>query len=192
VVSGVPSNPLQETPPEQLQQQFPPQIFSQPAAPPPVWSQPEQSPVALELRILQQRLDAVVKYIQSTVDFYIKQFSARIMVLEKTCAQLGAFQLRTAGIANLSRPDEGVPVDQIFTTNPNAGAPLGQGPYPTLRGNALDTGIAPTKAMVDAQANMTILEGVPVPGAQVAHPAYHDPNAPAYGFGWNQPRPPRR
>jgi len=151
--------------------------------------QPVATPVETESAAVTRRMDDVVKYLQGTVDFYIKQFGARIFVLEKAVAQLSAGQLRAAGMPNLLRPDEGVPIDQTFTTNPAAG--LGQGPHPQI-GNSLDTGIAPTKEMVDAQAHMTIIEGVPVPNAKVAGPAGYDPNVPAYGYGWNTPRPPRK
>jgi hypothetical protein len=133
---------------------------------------------------LDKRLDDVVKYIQQTVDFYIKQFAARITVLERTCAALSSVKLRSEGVS-LARPDQGVPVEQTFTTNPNP-------QFFPPRGNSLDTGIAPTKEMVDAQANMTIIEGVPVPGAELARPAEYIPDQPSFGFGWNQPRPQRK
>jgi hypothetical protein len=125
-----------------------------------------------------KRLEEVVRYIQGTVDFYIKQFAERIAALE-------ASYMRHAGLSSLARPDQGVPVDQTYTTNPNTGV-TSMGRHP------LDTGIAPTKAQVDAQANMAIIEGVPVPGTQLAGPAKYNPDAPAFGFGWNTPRPPRK
>jgi hypothetical protein len=134
-----------------------------------------------DLASVNTRVQDVIQYLQSTVDFYIKQFASRIGLLERTVAALSAQQLRLAGMASQTRPAAGVPVDQVFTTNPTVGI-----------GNALDTGVAPTKEQVEAQANMTIIEGVPVPNAQLAHPAEYDPNAPAFGYGWNQPRPPRK
>jgi|SRR5215831_2960215 len=167
--------------------------FMQESVQPPL--PPEPPPTVLELGLVQQRLNEVAKYIQGTIDFYIRQYGSRITMLEKQYQMLSQAAMRSAGLGNVSlaRPDTGVPVDQWFTTNPNAGAPLGAGPYAQPRmGNALDTGIAPTREMVEAQANMTTLEGVPVPNAQQAHPAFYDPNAKPFGFGWNVPRPPRR
>jgi hypothetical protein len=130
-----------------------------------------------------RRVEEIVRYIQGTVDVYIKQFNHRIDLLEKHVAFLRANQMRAAvGSGSLTRPDETVPVEQVFTTNPNTGF---GGPI----GNALDTGIAPTKEMVDAQANMTIIEGVPVRGAQLARPAQYIPEQPSFGYNWNVPRP---
>lgn len=128
------------------------------------------------------RVEQIVKYLQTTVDFYIRQFAGRIENVERACAALSAAYLRASGAPSLARPAEGVPVDQIYTTNPNVGVqPFG--------GNALISGVAPTKEQVDAQANITTIGGVPIPNAQVAHPAVQDPNALPFGFGWNAPRP---
>ena len=128
------------------------------------------------------RVEQIVKYLQTTVDFYIRQFAGRIENVERACAALSAAYLRASGAPSLARPAEGVPVDQIYTTNPNVGVqPFG--------GNALISGVAPTKEQVDAQANITTIGGVPIPNAQKAHPAVQDPNALPFGFGWNAPRP---
>jgi hypothetical protein len=129
---------------------------------------------------IQTRVEQIIKYIQGTVDFYIRQYAERLNLLERAVAALSAGQLRQAGSPSLVRPEEGVPVDQIYTTNPNAGLGLGRHP--------LDTGLAPTKEQVDAQANMAIIEGVPVPGARLAGPAVYNPDAPPFGFDWNKPR----
>jgi hypothetical protein len=140
------------------------------------------------LRYLQSREREMTTYLQQTVDFYIKQFSSRLGLLERTVAALSAQQLRLAGMASQTRPDAGVPVDQVYTTNP----------YPTQNPpnqpplNALVSGVAPTKEAVDAQASMPIIEGVPIPGARPASPAYGDANSPPFGYGWNKPRPPPR
>jgi len=139
--------------------------------------------VAVDVAGLERRVGEIVKYLQTTVDFYIKQFNTRIGIAERGIIALSNAQLRATGMPNLARPDQNVPVDQTFTTNPNPQFGIG---------NAFDTGVAPTKAMVDAQANMTTLEGVPVPNAMIAHPAEYIPDQPPFGFGWNQPRPPRR
>jgi hypothetical protein len=156
-----------------------------PPPPPPTQAAPPQQPATFtsgssfppvgEQSVISGRVDQIVKYIQGTVDFYIKQFSERITLLEKEIGVVRANQMRAAiGVASLARPDQYAPVDQTFTTNP--------------LGNSLDTGVAPTKEQVDAQANMAIIEGVPVPGAQLARPAEFLVNQPSFGFGWNQPR----
>jgi hypothetical protein len=143
-------------------------------------------PHADNIKYLLDREREVTQYLQRTVDFYIKQYASRISLLERTVAALSQQQLRLSGIASQTRPDAGVPVDQVYTTSP----------YPTQnpnpQGNSLVTGVAPTKEAVDAQAHMTTIEGVPVPGARLASPAYGDANAPSFGQGWNTPRPPRR
>lgn len=150
-------------------------------APPP---QPRTKPV-------EARVEEVVQYIQGTVDHFLNQFADRISNLERAVSNMRQAQMRQAQInaglpGSLARPDQGVPVQQVFTTNPNPhvgmGTPLGMG-------NALDSGIAPTKAMVDAQANDVVIEGVHMRGAELAGPATFMPNQPAFGFGWNQPRP---
>lgn len=161
-----PAPPVEEPPP----QPAPPQPMPQP--------RPTPTPQG-------DRVEQIVKYIQGTVDIYIRQFSQRIGNLEKQYEAMRQAQLRQAGMPNLARPDQGVPVEQVFTTNPHAA--IGVNPPPL--GNALDTGIAPTKDQVDAQANMTIIEGVPIPGGQLARPADYIPNQPSFGFGWNIPRP---
>lgn len=158
----------------------PPQPEPQPQPPPP----PEQPstftsvssfPPVGEQAVISGRVEEIVKYIQGTVDVYIKQFNYRIGLIEKEIGVVRANQMRAAiGVASLARPDQYAPVDQTFTTNP--------------LGNALDTGVAPTKEQVDAQANMAIIEGVPVPGAQLARPAEFLPMQPSFGFGWNRPR----
>jgi len=168
---------------EQKEGAFPPEAVPMPPDAPEVVSgvpevmrkpQPQPQPHGTGVPLVEKRVEDIVKYLQTTVDFYIKQFAARITNIERTCAALSAAHLRASGAPSLTRPDQNVPVEQTFTTNP--------------LGNSLDTGVAPTKAMVDAQANMTTLEGVPIPGAQVAHPAEFIPDLPSYGFGWNKPR----
>jgi hypothetical protein len=139
-------------------------------------------PIEAEVAATAVRVEQIVKYIQGTVDVYLKQFNQRIGNLEKQFYAMRNAQLRMAGVPNLARPDQNAPVEQVFTTNPNAGL---RGPI----GNAFDTGIAPTKDMVDAQAGMTIIEGVPVPGGELARPADYIPDQPAFGYNWNVPRP---
>jgi hypothetical protein len=131
-----------------------------------------------------ERVQQIVDYIQGTIDLYIKQFSSRIDLLEKHMAFVRANQMRAAvGSASLTRPDAMAPVEQVFTTNPNA-AVAG---YPS--GNNWDTGVAPTKAMVDAQAAVPVMEGVvPMRGAELARPATFIPDQPSFGYGWNIPR----
>jgi hypothetical protein len=133
-------------------------------------------PNADSIKYLLEREREMTHYLQRTVDFYIKQFASRVALLERTVAALSAQQLRLSGVASQTRPDAGVPVDQVYTTSPS-GAPF-------------DTGRAPTKEQVDAQASMPIIEGVPIPGARPAAPAYGDSSAPPFGYGWNKPRPP--
>lgn len=123
------------------------------------------------------RLDQISDYLQKTVDFYLKQFNDRIGKLEFAVQSLQVNQLRLAGVPSLARPDQGVPAEQVFTTSPFGHI-----------GHPLDTGIAPTREQVEAQADMVIIEGVPVPGAQLARPATPHPSPP-FGFGWNTPRP---
>lgn len=152
----------------------------------PVMPMPER-PVP-EVAYYDPRVGEIVKYIQGTLDFYVKQHSARIDQLEKMVQLLRVELLRRAGMPNasLARPDQGVAVDQVFTTNPNAGVqPFGGGGMAPL-----DSGFAPTKAEVDAQMFMPTVEGgMNVLGrGDVAHPAYQIPNQPAFGFGWNEPR----
>lgn len=123
------------------------------------------------------RLAVIEDYLQRTVDFYLRQFNDRITAVEQKVELLRVEHLRQAGMPSLARPAQGVPAEQTFTTRPeNAGVP--------------GLGVAPTKEMVDAQANMTIIEGVPVRGAQLAGPA-EPANSPPFGYGWNQPRPPK-
>lgn len=124
-----------------------------------------------------ERLRVIENYLQDTVDFYLRQFNDRITKVEQTVELLRVEHLRQAGMPSLARPAQGVPVEQVFTTNPQRAL------------NPLDSGIAPTKEMVDAQANITTVEGVPIPNATVAAPAAPIPNAPPFGYGWNQPRP---
>lgn len=123
---------------------------------------------------LESRVELIEEYLQKTVDFYLRQFAEHLAKLDMMVSSLHVEHLRHTGLPSLARPDQGLPAEQTFTTNP--------------RGNALDTGIAPTKEMVDAQARMMTVEGVPVPNAQVAGPAVQLPNQPAFGFGWNLPR----
>lgn len=130
------------------------------------------------------RVDTVEQYLQQTVDFYLRQFGDRLAKIENAVNTLHRAQMKHMGVPSLARPDAGVPVEQVFTTNPN--------PHTQLQGNSLDTGIAPTREMVDAQANDVIIEGVHMRGAELARPAMPVPAVPPFGFGWNQPRPPRR
>ena len=150
----------------------------EPAPPPPPPLEPEGVMTIFEHGIT-KRLAAAEKYLQGTVDFYLRQFDTRLKQLEQTYQMLRVEQMRQAGVGgSLARPAQGAPIVQTYTTNP-------------VGGNSLDTGIAPTKEMVDAQAGMTYIGGVPVPNAQIAGPAVPIPNQPSFGFGWNQPRPPR-
>jgi hypothetical protein len=174
--------------PRAAEEQPTPQPEPQPPPPPPMYPPTGQyewpvEPVAppvppqgvqYELMATNKRVGDIVSYIQNTIDLYIKQFAARIAMLERQFSAVRTEQLRAAGAVR-ARPDQGVPVDQVFTTSP--------------LGNALDTGIAPTREQVEAQANMTIIEGVPVPGGQLARPAEFIPNQPSFGFNWNIPRP---
>jgi hypothetical protein len=149
--------------------------------------QPYVPPLEAELTATAVRVQQIVDYIQHTIDVYIKQFASRIDLLEKHVAFLRANQMRAAvGAASLTRPDAMAPVEQVFTTNPNAG--LAGHPL----GNSWDTGVAPTKEMVDAQANRPVIEGIEVRGAELARPATYIPEQPSFGYGWNQPRPPRK
>lgn len=133
-------------------------------------------------RSLFERVAEIERYVQGTVDFYLRQFGERLARIEHAIGQLQVDHLRHVGMPSLSRPDQGVAPDQVFTTNPNTGVAFG---------NALDTGVAPSKAQVDAQAGVYTQFGVQLPGSQVAGPAMPLPNQPSFGFGWNKPRPSR-
>lgn len=162
-----------------------------PPPPQPVWPQPQPQPVPQPTQPVEAQVNEIVRYIQGTVDHFLNQFADRISNLERAVsairqAHLRDVQMRAGLASSLARPDQGVPVEQVFTTNPSGimGTPLGMG-------NALDTGRAPTKEAVDAQANDVIIEGVHMRGAELARPATFIPNQPAFGYGWNRPRPPR-
>lgn len=134
---------------------------------------------------LDARMEMVEQYMQQTVDFYLRQFGDRLGRLEQAVNMLHREQMKHMGVPTLARPDAGVPVEQVFTTNPNA-------PYVHPLGHPATSGVAPTREMVDAQANDVIIEGVHMRGAELARPAMAVPQVPPFGFGWNQPRPPRK
>jgi len=153
---------------------------------PEAYRQPQPEMTTTVAAPMDQRMYQVEDYLRNTVDFYIRQYANRIAVLEAQVQQLQGYvghlsrgHLRDAGVGgSLVDPSRGSIAGPMFTTNPNGGmAPL-------------DSGIAPTKAMVDAQAGMTFIGGVHVPNARPAGPAEAVPQA-AFGFGWNQPKPSR-
>jgi len=162
--------------PSQMPQRQPPR----PAQPPQQPNHQQATPPPTQGASIDKRVFYVENYITTTVDFYLRQYASRLDMLEKTIDAMRARQLRAAGmsLSSLARPDAGVPADQTFTTNPYSGmAPV-------------DSGFAPTKAQVDAQAGVYSDHGVFMPQAQLAGPA-QPMEQPPFGFGWNTPRPSR-